>query len=44
MLPKEIYQKTTGYFLEPIRTLLDDPAVSEILVNGPIYFEKAGKL
>ena len=46
MLPKEIYQKTTGYFLEPIRVLLEDPAVSEILVNGPgtIYFEKAGKL
>jgi len=46
MLPKEIYQKTTGYFLEPIRALLDDPAVSEVLINGPgtIYFEKAGKL
>ncbi|OAI46998.1 hypothetical protein AYO44_10340 [Planctomycetaceae bacterium SCGC AG-212-F19] len=42
----EIYWQTTRHFLAPILPLLDDPAVSEILVNGPktIYYERAGKL
>jgi pilus assembly protein CpaF len=46
MLPIKIYQETTQHFLGPIRTLLEDPAVSEVLINGPenIYFEKAGRL
>ena len=32
--------------LAPIRTLLDDPEVSEIMINGPasIFFERDGRL
>ncbi len=33
-------------FLEPVKPWLDDPAVSEIMINGPkeIYIERSGKL
>ena len=33
-------------FLEPVKPWLDDPAVSEIMINGPrdIYIEKGGQL
>lgn len=32
--------------LEPLRPLLDDPSINDILINGPhsIYIERAGKL
>jgi pilus assembly protein CpaF len=42
----EIYRHTTSQFLRPIKPLLDDPAVSEVLVNGPdtVFYEKAGRL
>lgn len=42
----EIYRETTRHFLGPIVPLLDDPTVSEILVNGAseVYFEQAGRL
>ena len=42
----DIYRETTRHFLGPILKLLDDPDVSEVLVNGPdrIYFEKEGRL
>lgn len=42
----EIYQQTLLHFLQPIRVLLEDPSVSEVLINGPqqIYFERAGRL
>lgn len=41
-----IYQETTRHFLQAIAPLLDDPTVSEVLVNGPdvIFFERAGRL
>jgi pilus assembly protein CpaF len=43
---KEIYQKTLAYFLSPIQSFLEDPTVSEVMVNGPgeIYIERAGRL
>ncbi|MEQ8789188.1 MAG: ATPase, T2SS/T4P/T4SS family [Pirellulaceae bacterium] len=43
---KQIYGETLKYFLGPIFGLLEDPDVSEVLVNGfdTIYFEKAGRL
>lgn len=43
---KAVYEKTIRYFLSPIGSLLDDPDVSEVLVNGPdqIYYEKRGRL
>jgi len=46
MHAKEIYEATTRHFLAPIRILLDDPSVSEVLVNGygTVYFERAGRL
>jgi pilus assembly protein CpaF len=42
----DIYRQSTLHFLAPIRPLLEDPAVSEVLVNGPgqVYFERDGKL
>jgi pilus assembly protein CpaF len=44
--PTQIYAKTTRHFLRPIVPLLDDPSVSEVLVNGhgAVYFERAGRL
>ncbi len=43
---KEIYRETTRHFLGPVLPLLDDPDVSEVLINGhdTVYFEQAGKL
>ncbi len=43
---QEIFEETTRYFLRPIVPLLDDPDVSEILINGyrNIYYEKGGKI
>jgi pilus assembly protein CpaF len=42
----DIFRETTRHFLGPVVPLLDDPSVSEILINGPdtIYFERAGRL
>ena len=42
----DIYWQTTRHFLAPLLPLLDDPSISEILVNGPksVYFERSGKL
>lgn len=42
----EIYQKTIQHFLSPIRSLMEDNEVSEILINGPdtVYYEKAGRI
>jgi pilus assembly protein CpaF len=46
MQARDIYQRTLRHFLGPIWPLLEDPSVSEVLVNGPntIYFERAGRL
>lgn len=43
---KEIYAETTRHFLKPVVPLLDDPGVTEIMINGPdtVYFERAGRL
>jgi pilus assembly protein CpaF len=43
-LIKEVIQETKGF--GPLDTLLEDPGVSDILVNGPknVYVEKNGKL
>jgi pilus assembly protein CpaF len=42
----DVNQQSTRHFLRPIVQLLDDPAVSEVLVNGPsdVCFGKAGRL
>lgn len=45
-IPKEVFEETLLQFLEPIRPFLDDPGVSDIMINGPfqIYVEKKGQL
>lgn len=46
MTTHEIYSRTTRRFLSPVAHLLDDPAVTEVLINGPadIYAERSGRL
>lgn len=43
---QEIYTQSIRHFLSPVISLLDNPEVSEILINGPekIYYEKDGIL
>ncbi len=45
-IPKEVFEETLLQFFSPIRPFLDDPAVSDIMINGPnqIYVEKKGML
>lgn len=46
MEAKAIYQETLRHFLGPIWDLLEDPTVSEVLVNGfeTIYAERRGRI
>jgi pilus assembly protein CpaF len=46
VIPTKIFEKTLLSFFAPIRPYLDDPAVSEIMINGPdqIYVERKGIL
>lgn len=43
---QSIYQAAIKNFLGPIVPFLDDPSISEILINGPkeVFVEKGGKL
>jgi pilus assembly protein CpaF len=45
-IPKEVFEETLLQFLEPIRQYLDDPTVSEVMINGPdqIFVERGGVL
>jgi pilus assembly protein CpaF len=45
-IPKEVFEETLLQFLEPIRPFLDDPSVSEVMINGPdqIFIERKGVL
>jgi pilus assembly protein CpaF len=45
-LGKDVYEQTLFKFFEPIKPFLDDPSVSEVMINGPsqIYIERKGKL
>jgi pilus assembly protein CpaF len=45
-IPKEVFEETLLQFFTPIRPFLEDPAVSDIMINGPnqIYVEKKGQL
>jgi pilus assembly protein CpaF len=42
----EFFASTVRHHLQPIIHLLDDPSVSEVMINGPdeVYIERAGKL
>ncbi len=46
LIPKEVFNETIMQFLAPVRQYLEDPTVSEIMINGPnqIYIERKGKL
>ncbi|PKN45438.1 MAG: hypothetical protein CVU63_08875 [Deltaproteobacteria bacterium HGW-Deltaproteobacteria-20] len=46
MIPREVYDETLLQFFEPIRPFLEDPTVSEVMINGPdqIFVERKGKL
>jgi len=46
MIPSEIYQRTVLSHFAPIRAFLEDPSVSEVMINGPeqIYIERKGRL
>ncbi len=46
MIPREVYEETLLQFFAPIRPFLDDPKVSEIMINGPsqVFIEKGGRL
>lgn len=46
MQSKEIYEESTRHFLAPVLPLLDDPAVTEVLINGyqTVFFEREGRL
>lgn len=43
---QEIYAQTLRHFLLPIRPLMEDPGVTEVMVVGPnqIYYERSGKV
>lgn len=45
-IPKEVFEETLLQFFAPIRPYLEDPGVSDIMINGPnqIYVEKKGQL
>ena len=46
MIPKEVFEKTLIGFFEPVRPFLDDPRVTEVMINGPheIFIERAGRI
>ncbi len=46
MIPSIVYERSISQFLFPISSLMDDPSVSEIMINGPveIWAERGGKL
>jgi len=45
-IPKEVFEETLLQFFQPIRPFLDDPSVSEVMINGPhqIFIERKGQL
>ena len=46
MIPEAVFSATILSFFDPIRRYLDDPSVTEVMINGPgkIYIERKGKL
>jgi pilus assembly protein CpaF len=46
MIPREVFQETLLGFLAPVRAYLDDPSVTEVMINGPseVYIERKGRI
>jgi pilus assembly protein CpaF len=45
-IPREVFAETLLQFLGPVRPYLEDPSVSEVMINGPdqIFVERKGRL
>lgn len=43
---EEIFQKTLRKFLSPVNQFIDDPTVTEVMINGPeeVYIERDGQV
>ena len=46
MIPEQVFSARLLSFFDPVRRYLDDPSVTEVMINGPgrIYIERKGKL
>ncbi len=46
MIPANAFKTSVAYFFAPIAGLMEDPEVSEIMLNGPheVWIERGGKL
>lgn len=46
MIPRSVFEQSLLHLLSPVRAFLEDPAVSEVLINGPgqIFVERRGVL
>jgi pilus assembly protein CpaF len=46
MIPQEVFEQTLLNFFAPARPFLEDPTVTEIMINGPfeILIERAGRI
>ncbi|MCB9666551.1 MAG: CpaF family protein [Myxococcales bacterium] len=46
MIPRDVFEKTLLGFLAPIAPYLEDPTVSEVMINGPheIFVERKGTI
>jgi pilus assembly protein CpaF len=46
MIPREVFEESLLHFLAPVRRHLEDPTVSEIMINGPdqVFIERKGML
>lgn len=46
MIPREVFEESLLAFFAPIRPYLEDPSVSDIMINGPdqIFVERGGRL
>jgi len=46
MIPRVVFEETLLEFFAPIRSFLEDPNVTDIMINGPaqVYVERRGRL
>ncbi|HTE51123.1 MAG TPA: CpaF family protein [Kofleriaceae bacterium] len=46
MIPQRVFEQTLLSFFAPVSRFLDDPSVTEVMINGPfeVYVERAGRL
>jgi pilus assembly protein CpaF len=46
MIPRAVFEETLLQFFAPIRAFLEDPTVSDVMINGPdrVYVERRGRL